>query len=389
MEDLTVVRVFDTTLRDGEQAPGFSMTPHEKVRLARQLDILGVDIIEAGFPIASDGDFAAVHSIAAEIQRPVIAALARTAIADVERAAQALARAARPRLHVFLATSDLHLRDKLRITRSQCLEQAAAAVALARRHVDDVEFSAEDATRSDLPFLCDVAEAVVNAGATTLNLPDTVGYAMPQDIAEMFAAVRERVGPRTRLSTHCHDDLGMAVANSLAAVQAGARQIECTINGIGERAGNASLEEVVMALRVRHDRLPFTTAIRTAELCASSRLLSDIVAVPVPPNKAIVGANAFAHEAGIHQDGVLKNPQTYEIMRPEAVGAAGTRLVLGKHSGTRGVDARCRALGFTLRQDALARVYAQLVATADQVKMIEDAHVIAAVQQEMELRQCG
>ena len=389
MADPAVVRVFDTTLRDGEQAPGFSMTPHEKVRLAHQLDRLGVDVIEAGFPIASDGDYAAVNTIATEIRRPVIAGLARAATADIERAAKALDRAARPRIHVFLATSDLHLRDKLRITRNECLEQAAAAVTRARQYVDDVEFSAEDATRSDLSFLCDVADAVVGAGATTLNLPDTVGYAMPQDIAQMFAAVRERVDSRTRLSTHCHDDLGLAVANSLAAVQAGARQVECTVNGIGERAGNASLEEIVMALRVRPDRLPFTTAIQTTELCPSSRLLSDIVAVPVAPNKAIVGANAFAHEAGIHQDGVLKNPQTYEIMRPEAVGAGGTRLVVGKHSGTRGVDARCRALGFTLRQDALARVYAQLVATADQVKMIDDAHIIAAVQQEMELRRCG
>jgi 2-isopropylmalate synthase len=386
------VRVFDTSLRDGEQAPGFSMTPGEKLRLARQLDILGVDIIEAGFPIASDGDFAAVRTIAAEVHRPTVAALARAVTPDVERAARALERARCPRIHVFLATSDLHLRDKLRITRDECLEQSAAAVRLARRYVDDVEFSAEDATRSDLAFLGEVAEAVVAAGASTLNLPDTVGYALPHDISSMFTAAAARVGPGVVLSAHCHDDLGLAVANSLTAVAAGARQVECTINGIGERAGNASLEEFVMALHVRQDRLPFATGIRTGELCGTSRLLSEIVSVPVPPNKAIVGANAFAHEAGIHQDGVLKNPLTYEIMRPETVGAPGTRLVLGKHSGTRGVDARCRALGFALRPDALARVYARLVATADTVKTIEDGHIIDAIHAVQavpeELRRC-
>jgi 2-isopropylmalate synthase len=379
MGDSARVLVFDTSLRDGEQAPGFSMTPIEKLRLARQLDTLGVDIIEAGFPIASEGDFAGVRAIAAELRRPTVAALARAVAPDVERAARALDRAHRPRIHVFLATSDLHLRDKLRITRDECLEQSAAAVRLARRYADDVEFSAEDATRSDPVFLGDVAEAVVAAGATTVNLPDTVGYALPQDIASMFAAVAARIGAGITLSAHCHDDLGLAVANSIAAVATGARQVECTVNGIGERAGNASLEEFVMALHVRKDRLPFTTGIRTAALCATSRMLSDIVSVPVAPNKAIVGANAFAHEAGIHQDGVLKNPLTYEIMRPETVGAPGTRLVVGKHSGTRGVDARCRALGFALRPDALARVYARLVATADTVKTIEDAHIIDAI----------
>jgi 2-isopropylmalate synthase len=393
MRDPARVRVFDTSLRDGEQAPGFSMTAAEKLRLARQLEALGVDVIEAGFPIASDGDFAAVRAIAMELRRPVIAGLARAVTPDVERAARALERGHRPRIHVFLATSDLHLRDKLRLTRGECLDQAAAAVRLARRYVEDVEFSAEDATRSDPEFLAEVSEAVVSAGATTLNLPDTVGYALPQDITAMFAAVRQRIASDVTLSAHCHNDLGLAVANSLTAVAAGARQVECTINGIGERAGNASLEEIVMALHVRRDRLPFATGIRTSELCATSRLLSDIVSVPVPPNKAIVGANAFAHEAGIHQDGVLKNPLTYEIMRPETVGAAGTRLVVGKHSGTRGVDARCRALGFALRPDALSRVYAHLVATADIVKSIEDSHIIDAVRAVQsapeELRQCG
>ncbi|HXG88003.1 MAG TPA: 2-isopropylmalate synthase [Vicinamibacterales bacterium] len=386
------VRIFDTSLRDGEQAPGFSMTAAEKLLVARQLDRLGVDIIEAGFPIASDGDFEAVRTIAGALRRPIIAALARACRSDVERAAAALDAARRPRIHVFLATSDLHLRDKLRIDRDQCLRQATDAVRLARQYVDDVEFSAEDATRSDIDFLCEISEAVVSAGAHTLNLPDTVGYALPEDITDMFARVRRRVGLDVTLSAHCHDDLGMAVANSLAAVQAGARQVECTINGIGERAGNASLEEVVMALQVRRDRLPFHTSIRTAELCVTSRLLSQTVGVPVAPNKAIVGANAFAHEAGIHQDGVLKNPLTYEILRPESVGAPGTRLVVGKHSGTRGVDARCRALGFYLRPDALARVYARLVATADRVKAIEDFHIVDAVAADQspapELRPC-
>jgi 2-isopropylmalate synthase len=392
MGDPIRVRIFDTSLRDGEQAPGFSMTAPEKVRMAKQLDALGVDIIEAGFPIASDGDYAAVRAISTEVRRPTIAALARAVTEDVQRAGAALEHAQHPRIHVFLATSDLHLRDKLRIDRARCIEQSVSAVRLARQFVDDVEFSAEDATRSDLAFLCDVSAAVVDAGATTLNLPDTVGYALPDDIGHMFRAVRGRVGPDVTLSAHCHDDLGMAVANSLAAVQAGARQVECTINGIGERAGNASLEEFVMALRVRRDRLPFDTAIRSEQLCATSRLLSETVNVPVPPNKAIVGANAFAHEAGIHQDGVLKNPLTYEILRPESVGAPGTKLVLGKHSGTRGVDARCRALGFHLRPEALARVYARLVTTADTVKSIEDFHIVQAVTADQaasrELRPC-
>ena len=392
MGDPVRVRIFDTSLRDGEQAPGFSMTAAEKLRMARQLDVLGVDIIEAGFPIASEGDFNAVRTIAADVRRPIVAGLARASRLDVERAGAALEGAAHPRIHVFLATSDLHLRDKLRIDRAQCLDQTVKAVRLARRMVDDVEFSAEDATRSDVTFLCEVAAAAVDAGATTINLPDTVGYALPDDITRMFSAVRTRVGSGVTLSAHCHDDLGMAVANSLAAVQAGARQVECTINGIGERAGNASLEEITMAFHVRRDRLSFETGIRTMELVATSALLSEIVGVPVPPNKAIVGANAFAHEAGIHQDGVLKNPLTYEILRPESVGAAGTRLVLGKHSGTRGVDARCRALGFYLRPDALARVYARLVATADTVKTIEDFHIVEAVaadqNRSQELRQC-
>ncbi|HWI18451.1 MAG TPA: 2-isopropylmalate synthase, partial [Vicinamibacterales bacterium] len=299
------IQVFDTTLRDGEQAPGFSMTASEKLRLAQQLDRLGVDIIEAGFPISSDGDFDAVRTIAGAVRRPIIAGLARAIPADIDRAWAALALAARPRIHVFLATSDIHLEHKLRITRAQCLEQIASSVARARGYCDDVEFSAEDATRSDVEFLCEVAEAAVNAGATTINLPDTVGYALPADIERMFKAVAARIGARAILSAHCHNDLGMAVANSIAAVQAGARQVECTINGIGERAGNTALEEVVMALKTRQDFYGLTTGVNTKNLYPLSRKLSHITGMAVQRNKAIVGQNAFAHEAGIHQHGML------------------------------------------------------------------------------------
>ncbi len=377
------ILVFDTSLRDGEQAPGFSMTAGEKLRLAQQLDRLGVDIIEAGFPMSSDGDFEAVRTIAASVRRPIIAGLARAIPADIDRAWGALSQAARPRIHVFLATSDIHLEYKLRITRQQCLEQVASAVAHARAYCDDVEFSAEDATRSDLEFLCDIADAAVNAGATTINLPDTVGYALPTDIERMFLAVRQRIGSRAVLSAHCHNDLGLAVANSLAAVQAGARQVECTINGIGERAGNASLEEIVMALEVRSDALPHRTCIKTPMLVPTSNTLSAIVGVSVPPNKAIVGANAFAHEAGIHQDGMLKHELTYEIMRPESVGAAGTRLVLGKHSGMRGLDARCRALGHRLRQPQLEQLYRKVTALADRTKTVDDEQLNTIIREEL------
>ena len=377
------IQVFDTTLRDGEQAPGFSMTASEKLRLAQQLDRLGVDIIEAGFPISSEGDFEAVRTIAGAVRRPIIAGLARAIPADIDRAWAALSQAARPRIHVFLATSDIHLEYKLRITRAQCLEQVASAVAHARAYCDDVEFSAEDATRSDLDFLCEIAEAAVNAGATTINLPDTVGYALPTDIERMFTTVGKRIGDRAVMSAHCHNDLGLAVANSLAAIQAGARQVECTINGIGERAGNASLEEIVMALEVRADALPHATAINTQALVPTSNTLSSIVGVAVPPNKAIVGANAFAHEAGIHQDGMLKHETTYEIMRPESVGAPGTRLVLGKHSGMRGLDARCRALGHRLRQPELERLYLKVTALADRTKTVDDEQLTAIIREEL------
>ncbi len=377
------ILVFDTTLRDGEQAPGFSMTPVEKLRLAQQLDRLGVDIIEAGFPISSDGDFEAVRTIAGAVRRPVIAGLARAVPADIDRAWAALSQAARPRIHVFLATSDIHLEHKLRISRAQCLEQVATSVAHARAYCDDVEFSAEDATRTELSFLCEVAAAAVNAGATTINLPDTVGYALPTDIEKIFTTVGKVIGDRAVLSAHCHNDLGLAVANSLAAVQAGARQVECTINGIGERAGNASLEEIVMALQVRADALPHATGIKTQALVPTSNTLSSIVGVNVPPNKAIVGANAFAHEAGIHQDGMLKYELTYEIMRPESVGAPGTRLVLGKHSGMRGLDARCRALGHRLRQPQLERLYVRVTALADRTKSVDDDQLTTIIREEL------
>ena len=377
------IQVFDTTLRDGEQAPGFSMTAAEKLRLAQQLDRLGVDIIEAGFPTSSDGDFDAVRTIAGAVRRPTIAGLARAIPGDIDRAWAALSQAARPRIHVFLATSDIHLEHKLRISRAQCLDQVATAVAHARAYCDDVEFSAEDATRSDLEFLCAIAEAAVNAGATTINLPDTVGYALPGDIERIFSTVGKRIDTRAVLSAHCHNDLGLAVANSLTAIQAGARQVECTINGIGERAGNASLEEIVMALEVRADALPHRTGIHTPALVPTSNTLSSIVGVAVPPNKAVVGANAFAHEAGIHQDGMLKHELTYEIMRPESVGAPGTKLVLGKHSGMRGLDARCRALGHRLRQPELARLYARVTAQADRTKTVDDAQLTKIIQEEL------
>lgn len=376
------LRIFDTTLRDGEQAPGFSMTPAEKVRMAEQLEALGVDIIEAGFPVSSDGDFAAVRAVATTVRRSAVAGLARAVTGDIDRAWEALSVAEHPRIHVFLATSDLHLEHKLRIDRVTCLERTRQAVRYARERAADVEFSAEDATRSDLAFLCDVAEAAVEAGATTINLPDTVGYALPSDITRIFTAVRARVGEAITLSAHCHDDLGLAVANSLAAVQAGARQVECTVNGIGERAGNAALEEVVMALQVRREDLPFDTGIVTTRLVPASQALASIVGIGVAPNKAVVGANAFAHESGIHQDGMLKNHLTYEIMRPESVGASGTRLVLGKHSGMRGLDARCRALGHRLGEEELERVYRRVTELADRTKTVSDEQLAAIIRDE-------
>jgi 2-isopropylmalate synthase len=369
------ITIFDTTLRDGEQAPGFSLDVPAKLSMARALDALGVDIIEAGFPVASPADSEAVRQIAAAVRRPVIAALARTRAQDIEEAGRALEPAERSRIHTFLATSDLHLQAKLRISREDCLNQAVDAIKLARRFTDDVEFSAEDATRSDRDFLCRVIEQVIAAGATTINLPDTVGYATPDELREFFIEILARVpnAGRAVFSTHCHDDLGLAVANSLAAIQGGVRQVECTINGIGERAGNASLEELVMALRVRQDRLPYDTAIQSPQLFEASQLLSTLTSEPVQANKAIVGRNAFAHEAGIHQDGVLKDVRTYEIMKPEDVGqSAASRLVLGRHSGRHAVRLRCEALGFTLAANDIDLVYRAVIALGETRKVIGD-----------------
>ena len=373
--------IFDTTLRDGEQSPGFSMNTEEKIRLGRQIATLGADIIEAGFPIASDDDAHAVSRIATEIQGPVIAALARCNPADIDRAGESLAPATRSRIHTFIATSDLHLERKLRISREQCLAAVTAGVTQARGYTDDVEFSAEDATRSDLDFLCRVVDAAIAAGATTINLPDTVGYCTPEEIEEFFTDVRGKVRDADQVifSAHCHDDLGLAVANSLAALRAGCRQVECTINGIGERAGNASLEEIVMATKVKPDRLPFQTSIATTELVRTSRLLSELTEQPVQANKAIVGRNAFAHEAGIHQDGVIKDRRTYEIMKPEDVGVEST-LVLGKHSGRHAVKKRCEDLGYALSRFELDRVYREVIALADRQKTVEDDDVAAIVE---------
>src|SRR5919106_11367 len=374
-QEATRVVVFDTTLRDGEQAPGFSMDVPSKLKLALSLDALGVDIIEAGFPIASPADSEATRQIAREVRRPVIAALARCRRADIEEAARALEPAERRRIHTFLATSDLHIERKLRITRDACLAQIVDGVRRARHFTDDVEFSAEDATRSDRDFLCRVVEAAIAAGATTINLPDTVGYATPDELREFFAAIIGRVpnADRAVFSAHCHNDLGLAVANSLAAIQGGVRQVECAMNGIGERAGNASLEELVMALRVRQDRLPFDTAIRTEGLFQTSQLLAEVTGEPVQCNKAIVGRNAFAHEAGIHQDGMLKDARTYEIMRPEDVGqSVSSRLVLGRHSGRHAVHARCTALGFALTPEEVDQVYRAVISLGEHRKAIAD-----------------
>ncbi len=371
--------IFDTTLRDGEQAPGFSMRIEEKIRLARQLEVLGVDIIEAGFPIASEADAEAVRQVSQVITGPTVAALARCAPGDIDRAAWALTPARRSRIHTFIATSDLHLAKKLRMTREACLSAATESVARARSFTDDVEFSAEDATRSDLDFLCRVVESVINAGATTINLPDTVGYSTPDEIGEFFRAIMTRVpnAHRAIFSAHCHDDLGLAVANTLAAIGAGARQIECTINGIGERAGNASIEEIVMATRVRSDRLPVETRVVTEQLYASSQMLSEITGERVQANKAIVGRNAFAHEAGIHQDGMLKDRRTYEIMRPEDVGVPQTTLVLGKHSGRHAVQKHCEDLGLSISRQDLDQIYRRIVALADAQKHVSEEELIA------------
>jgi 2-isopropylmalate synthase len=375
------ITIFDTTLRDGEQSPGCSMNRQEKLRLAHQLDRLGVDVIEAGFPIASDGDFESVKAIASVLRRPVIAGLARACHPDIERAWEALKDAARPRIHVVLATSDIHLQYKLRITRDQCVEQARDAIRFAKSLCQDVEFSPEDATRTDPDFLCRVLQAVVEAGATTLNIPDTVGYSVPAEFGNLITTIRQRVKgiENVTISAHCHNDLGMAVANALAAVTAGARQVECTINGIGERAGNASLEEIVMAMRVRPDQFAFETGVVGEQIFAASQMLSEITGVPVQPNKAITGRNAFAHEAGIHQDGVLKNPLTYEIMTPQSVGVPDSKLVLGKHSGRHALSIRCEQLGYQFDRRALDDIYHRFVRLADKIKHVEDHHLLELI----------
>jgi 2-isopropylmalate synthase len=371
------VFIFDTTLRDGEQSPGCSMTVPEKLRMAHKLADLGVDILEAGFPIASDGDFEAVRAVGAEVKVKV-AALARCVAADVERAAKALEKTkhGKPRIHTFLATSEIHLKHKLKKTQDQVVEDACRAVELARKYVDDVEFSAEDGARTEVAYLERVAKAVVAAGAGTVNIPDTVGYSLPDEYGALIGRVVEAI-PGAIVSVHCHDDLGLAVANSLAAVQNGARQVECTVNGIGERAGNCSLEEVVMAIRTRRDRMPYEVEIDTTQLYPSSKLLTEIIGVEPQPNKAIVGRNAFAHEAGIHQDGFLKERTTYEIIDPKTVGVPESRLVLGKHSGRHALKARCDELGVALDREQLDEVYRQFSALADNKKGILDEEIKA------------
>src|SRR6195256_674486 len=366
------ITFFDTTLRDGEQAPGCSMGVYDKLRMARQLDDLGVDVIEAGFPIASEDDFRAVKLIATELGRPVIAGLARASEPDIRRAWAALETARRPRIHVFLASSDLHLQCKLKITREQALEQVFRAVAFARSLCGDVEFSPEDATRSDLNFLCQFVQAAVDAGATTINIPDTVGYSIPDEFSSIIRSIRERVKgiERVTISVHCHNDLGLAVANTIAALNAGARQVECTINGIGERAGNASLEEIAMVLSVRQAQLPYQTGINTQKIYSTSSLLSEIVGFTPQPNKAIVGRNAFAHEAGIHQHGVIANPLCYEIMTPESVGVPGNNLVLGKHSGRHALVLRYEDLGYSMQPEEVEAVYKRFTSLADRKKRI-------------------
>ena len=383
------VYIFDTTLRDGEQSPGCSMNTAEKLKMAAQLVDLGVDILEAGFPIASEGDFAAVDAVSRQFPWVQVAALARCCTLDVERAAKALEQAKRPRIHTFIATSDIHLKYKLRRTRLQVLEDATAAVTLARNYTDDVEFSAEDATRTDIDYLEEICRAVVEAGARTVNLPDTVGYSIPEQYAQLIGRIAGMLGDRAIVSVHCHDDLGLATANSLAAVQAGARQVECTVNGIGERAGNAALEEVVMAIKTRHDRLPFETKIHTEKLFSASQTLSELITFGPQPNKAIVGENAFAHEAGIHQDGYLKERTTYEIMHPASVGVPESRIVLGKHSGRHALKKRAEDLGFTLTREELDELYHRFTMIADNKKGLRNDEIASLVREVLAQRAEG
>ena len=378
------VQIFDTTLRDGEQSPGATMNMEEKLAIARQLDRLGVDVIEAGFAASSEGDFEAVRRVAEAVTRPVVLSLARTREQDVDRALRAVEKARRPGIHVFIATSDIHLKHKLMMSRQDVRDAAVWAVVRAKKHVDHVEFSAEDASRSDLEYLIEVFEAVIAAGATVVNVPDTTGYALPEEYGHLFRTLRERVPGAERVvwSAHCHDDLGLATANSLAAVQHGARQVECTINGIGERAGNTAMEEVVMAIKTRPDRFGVDTGVATEEIYATSRLVSTITGLAVQVNKAVVGENAFAHEAGIHQDGVLKYRQSYEIMDPERIGLASNRLVLGKHSGRHAFVNRLHELGLETAGIDMNRLFAAFKTLADAKKTVFDEDLIALVAQE-------
>ena len=378
------VTIFDTTLRDGEQSPGISLDVAEKLEIAEQLARLGVDIIEAGFPVASEGDFEAVQAIASAVRGPVICGLSRTSLADVDRCWEAVAGADRARIHVFIATSETHMKHKLKMTQEQVLAEAAAGVGRARQYTGDVEFSPEDASRSDLTFMCQVLQAAVDAGATTLNIPDTVGYGTPRDFGDRIRYVRANVRGDYVISTHCHDDLGMAVANSLAGVQAGARQIECTINGLGERAGNAAMEEIVMALRIRPDEFGgLETGVRSEELARTSRLVSRLTGYPVQYNKAVVGRNAFAHESGIHQHGVLEDRSTYEIIEASTVGQQGSQIVLGKHSGRHAFSDTLAKMGITIHGDALNAAFTRFKELADRKVQLTEADLEAIVAEEL------
>ena len=379
------VLIFDTTLRDGEQSPGASMTLEEKIQISEFLDMMGVDIIEAGFPIASNGDFESVSEVSRVVKNAVVCGLARAGAKDIERAGEALRQARRGRIHTFISTSPVHMKHKLQMEPEAVLDAVVRSVTMARNLVADVEWSAEDATRTDRDFLCRCVEAAIKAGATTVNIPDTVGYTMPQEYGEIIAMLRARVPniDQAVISTHCHNDLGLAVANSLAGVAAGARQVECTINGIGERAGNAALEEVVMALRVRNDIMPYETGINAALISRASRLVAGITSFPVQYNKAIVGQNAFAHESGIHQDGMLKNNQTYEIMSPESVGITKSSLVMGKHSGRHAFREKLKELGYELGENAMQDAFARFKDLADKKKHVFDDDLVALVDDEV------
>jgi 2-isopropylmalate synthase len=379
------VIIFDTTLRDGEQSPGASMNLEEKLRIAEALESLGVDVIEAGFPIASQGDYEAVHKIAKKIKDTVVCGLARADRGDIDRVSEALAPARRKRIHTFISTSPLHMQHKLRMEPEAVIEAIADSVAYARDLVDDVEWSCEDGSRTEPDFLCRSVETAIAAGATTINIPDTVGYAVPEEFAGIISMLFKRVPniDKATISVHCHNDLGLAVANSLAAVQAGARQIECTVNGIGERAGNAALEEIIMVLRTRRDRLPFETGVIAKNIIKTSRLVSTVTGFTVQPNKSIVGANAFAHESGIHQDGMLKHNATYEIMTPESVGLSSSRLVMGKHSGRHAFKVKLNDLGFDLGDNAIEEAFRRFKDVADKKKEIFDEDLIAIVDEQM------